>query len=385
MVDDTLYLTLELGGASMLLRLAADREEKAPALARIGDRALAYLDLSPPEPLKSRLGAFARACELEGVGAAGEASALDAAARAVGRAYPGARLTVRARASARQRVPRWPVSIRSGAPRPAAGVLWPYDVELTGMLLGTRRLVLREWSSDHGAEADARWLEGHGLRVTLSPRADGTRALFAARSEALLDEAAQWDGRVHGVGAGWQDAARWMGDALGYPRCCVERFVRVRARDDLSMWVDLLPPAPTLPASPLTLWLDGALALLSFAPCSLGCPEALSLAARTLEALDAEHPGFAGLWKRAATALHAIDEGGACLALAGAGELGRDGALSVDEALSLEPPEGEAAEPRARTLDALRGANVRLERGWLLDDRGLVRATLVADHRAAGG
>src|SRR5436305_95966 len=71
------------------------------------------------------------------------------------------------------------------------GGLWPYDTETTAMRLGLRRLVLREWLDEGQGEADAQWLESHGLVVARArdrPES-GPLALFAARDEATIASA----------------------------------------------------------------------------------------------------------------------------------------------------------------------------------------------------
>lgn len=379
---DTLYLTLCLDDEALLLRLVPIARSPEDALVRLGDYALSYLDLTLPARLRAGINRLISACEHEARAALDEGSTLRALGRAVALAYPGAKLRAKLRIASGQSMPLWPVSIRSGAPRPLEGRLWPFDAELTGLLIGSRRLLLREWLSEQGAAEDAAWLERHGFVVRTWATEGERRVLFAAHNKALIEEARFFDERVHGRGADWADAVRWMGDALGYPPCCVERFVRIRVRDDLSILVDLLPPAPAPPASALLVWLNFSLALLSFAPCSISCPAATALAQRLLSALDERHPGFAALWKTYARALHLLDEDGRCLSLQGVGSLARDASFVIERGCAILPPEGEQSVPRVTALDELRGVSLRVEHGRVIDEHGLLSAALVADHRA---
>jgi hypothetical protein len=81
-------------------------------------------------------------------------------------------------------------------------------------------------------------------------------------------------------------AVREMGALLGYPRCCVDRFVSLRARDDASLAGALLGPvgietpfATAFTVPPFT--------LVSHAPCSPICAATLALVASLVEQMSA--------------------------------------------------------------------------------------------------
>lgn len=386
----TIFLELRVDGAGLLLRLHPDSDGTTDALVRGAGHALSYLDAAPAPAIRDRISRLAKSFGGKAEGRTGESAAVEALTRAIEDVFPGASLEVKRRVPENQRAPRWPLLLRSGAPDPARGRLWPYDVETTAMRLGLRRLVLREWLAEEDAEADARWLASHGLIVR---RADeqpesGPVALFAARDEATIDEARDAHRDACARTASWQDGARRMGAALGYPRCCVEAFVRVRMRDDVVMFADLLPPLPSAPSTPLTGWLVGALTLISHAPCSADCAPTRAIAAATLAELEARHPGFVSLWEPLARRVHAIDFGGRCFAIAAEGSL-HVGAR-VTNGVELVPPErGDAtfdgvvrplvfrANCVVRAVDHQLVASVGDAESW--------RSALVSDQRAARG
>ena len=71
------------------------------------------------------------------------------------------------------------------------------------------------------------------------------------------------------------------------------------------------------PAStPLNLWLNGALALISHAPCAPDCTATERLAGKILTALGRDHPGFEAIWLDHASRFHVLDVAGRSWALA---------------------------------------------------------------------
>jgi hypothetical protein len=310
----------------------------------------------------------------------GETTAIDALRGAIDDALSGATLHVKRRLDVEQRVPRWPLRMRSGAPDPSRGRLWPFDAETTSMHLGARRLVLREWLDEAAGEADARWLEENGLLVerVRDRRESGPLALFAARDAKTIAQAREVHRAACTPGAEWQDAARWMGDALGYPRCCVESFVRARMRDDVAMFADLLPPTDDPPSSPRAGWLVGATTPISHAPCSSSCAPTLALASSTLAAIDRRYPGFLRLWEQIARRVHAIDGRGRCFALEVSGAL--DGRARVAHAIELVPP---SDDDRAMERVVVEDATLRAS-AVSIDDHRLV-ARVEGEERLCAG
>ena len=290
-----------------------------------------------------------------------------------------------------QRVPYWTASIRVGAPAALAeGLPWPYDVERSGLERGARQLLLREWHSVTAAENDATALSHRGFAVQVVRPSDGDGArVFASGERALVDEAVGIDAVVRSVASDWADAVAWMGDALGYPRCCVARFSRIRSRTDLGLFVDLLDAlgAPAAPAE--SVWLDGALALVSHAPCSPSCSPTRERASAVLAALDDAHAGFAETWRAWGSAVHAIDDEGRMLWLDVDGLItpGSGGseplAARVRSARHLAPSvDPDASMPTVVEQPALVGAALALRRDRVCVD-GVGDVFLLADHRGS--
>jgi hypothetical protein len=387
-MKSTVFATLRVGDASVLIALVPDPEGRERAMTRALGYAISHLTIEPPEPIRRGLGALGRTLGALGDGETDERTALERIARACAAAIPGARLVAQRRLPVDQRAPRWPCALRSGAPSEEGHRIWPYDAELAGLLIGRRRLLLREALDPSLADADARWLAEHGVAVRrIGPEpTGGPQRIFGSLDAAFLEEAVAQHTAACSDLEGWAAAARWMGEALGYPRCCVDVFTRVRRRDDVTLFVERIPPLPHPPAPPLTVWLDGAIALVSHAPCSLGCAASRGLAAALLAELDRRSPGFAERWRTIAARLHAVTADGRTFALAAEGDLVTDGAARVRGAIELTPPEGRDLAGVVRPARELAGAELRVERGLLVAPAvdGWT-ATFVADHRGPDG
>ncbi|MCC6217609.1 MAG: hypothetical protein IT376_22310 [Polyangiaceae bacterium] len=232
-------------------------------------------------------------------------------------------------------MPRWSARARSGAP--ATGAIWPFDPELAQLELGLRDLVKREAGDDEDRRVARAWLSARGLAL-----AELGAVIFAARDATTLALA------LEAERAGDRDplAVRWLGARLGYPPCCTERYLAIPIRDDAGLF-DALLPAPGHPAPPESLWLVGALGLISHAPCSLECEDTLRLGRATLAALDARYAGFASVWRGLASRLHTLDA---------------DGRVSCTATDRLEV----LPEPVPRVVAAAAGAAAR----WSADHRG---------------
>jgi len=344
----TLLFELRVGASGALLRLWPDLDRSARALSRNAGYALSYLDVSLAMPIRDGLSQLARAFSNE-TDVLDEDAARQALERAVHHAFSNASLVVRRRLPHDQRVPRWPATMRSGAPDLGRGTLWPYDIETIGMKLGTRRLVLREFLDPHDADADEAWLARHGMAVRRR-QDQGPIALYASFDEKLLDEAMAMHRASCTPDDRFQDAARWMGDALGYPRCCVEAFARIRARDEATMLGDLLPSKSRAEVG----FLVGATTLIAHAPCSAECAPSFTLANAVLEELDRDHSGFRALWESLSRRMHVIDFEGRCFAMALEGER----VTHADELVL--PNEGDRSFDRVvRPAEFLRGLEVR--------------------------
>jgi hypothetical protein len=128
------------------------------------------------------------------------------------------------------------------------------------------------------------------------------------------------------------DAARVLGAALGYPPCCVDAFVAATGHDDRALVAGL---DGATRASPLTVWLNQPLALVSHVPCTLACAATRDLAAEILDELEAGTPGFAAAWRALAARLHVLDHRGRGLALVGDGALATG--FTITDAVAFAP------------------------------------------------
>ena len=105
-----------------------------------------------------------------------------------------------------------------------------------------------------------------------------------------------------------------LGELLGYPNCCVARFVGLEVQDDDALLAALLPREPeAAPAE--TLWLVGPLSLVSHAPCSLHCDATRLLGEGLLAALGSAHPGFEAAWRKLAARVHVVTSEGVAFSL----------------------------------------------------------------------
>ncbi len=377
--QESLLLMLTRGSAQATLRLFRDPGRAQRAFAHGGGYGIEHfdrvLDVRLHAALEALVSALRTSSAEEPIFGVRLMSALEQAAR-----DRGASLRPRRLVRDGQQVPRWPAAMRTGPP-PDDESLWPYDAELAALELGLRRLIRREWGAgeEEARARDARWLAAHGLCTAEHPRREGV-VVLAAPSEAVLAEASEHERRVESTGEGWEASVRFMGDALGYPPCCVDVFTRAGRRTDGWLFAELLPDVRHAPLSPLSLWLDGALALVSHAPCTPTCEATRAIAAHVLVRLEATRPGFRSRWLDLAARLHVLTPAGRMLAVRGEGSL-VDGTLLVSDAVELV---SHGPRPDPRTLDGCAGMELRL------DDLRLrcpgapdLDATLFADHRKA--
>ncbi|NOY93272.1 MAG: hypothetical protein GXP55_18965 [Deltaproteobacteria bacterium] len=290
----------------MVLRLEPDPEARAKALVRVGGHALSYRGAELPSELRPLMRDLASALSHLDSRPAPVDQVAEQLRRAVSTLAPEASLGPGdIPEESGLRPPRWPGAVRSGAPTEAS--IWPFDPELAALEGGLRSALKREPLDARELAQDRAWLEGHGLRVGQVEGDDDV--LLAAENERTLEAAldAERQLRAHDDAL----AVARMGELLGYPRCCREAVAALARRDDASLFQTLLPGFDA-PASPLSNWL-GPLALISHAPCSLGCEPSVRLAAEVLARLEAEHPGFRQRWLELARRLHVLTPEGVWL------------------------------------------------------------------------
>jgi hypothetical protein len=374
-----LFVVVERDAARMRMRLVPvqDGGEHLPAInGGLGIVPLEALGQGDHRPLTELYHVFRR-LDLSGVQSSGEerlASVLAVWEAALARSGIGVRLERRALYGAPLRRPD------------ARGIsLRPWDVELTALAAGLRTLVKLDQISPGRVEALRQTAAQRALRVEVvvpagEPTERGTSVtLLLARDASALVEARDLEALllVPGGAAGATAAMVRMGELLGYPSCCVERFTRVAEQNDATLAWALLPGVPHAPAPPLTQWLQPGLALLSHSPCDLHCAASIALGERILEAVEATEPGFAARWRSFAARVQVVDGRGNRMALVVDGRLDSGGTVRAADVLASGVADAEA-ETDARRLV---GRTLSVDSGGLVAAGGGWYAPYVADHR----
>lgn len=278
-----------------------------------------------------------------------------------------------------QQVPRWPAHLRSANPgQPPSPALWPMDPEGAALSAGLRTLLKRESIPSEGVEAEERWLHWLGLVTRRVEMPGGTVGILAAKEESTVQAALEAEHALRSRSEGVLEAANWLGDALGYPPCCRELFLRHGQHDDLTLLTSCLPEAGSAPpASAFTQWICGPLALISHTPCSLECSASIEIARRSLEVIEGWAPGWSDRWLELAGRVHLIDRSGRAFAL------DVDGSLTtgvVRNAVEIVASQDASDFDIVRPVHELAGAELTVEEAVLRV--GALVATIVADHRA---
>jgi len=353
---DSYLFEVASGAARALLVIEPDPQGQRPALARSGTLSLSHLDVELAPALRSLVMELARRFERS-------AAPLEV--------LEGSGCRFWRRVAAGQRAPSWPLSLRSG--RASGAAPWPFDAERAALGLGLRQAMLREAWSDLEADEDARWLESEGLVVVRF----GT-SLVAAPDAEVASTIAEHARREATNVEEFQERARALGAAFGTPACCIEHFVRIRRRDDLTLFADALPPAGER-APALSLFLHGALGLISHVPCRPSCPATLELATKVLAALDRERPGFADQWRGFAARLHALGTDGSLLSFRVTDDA--DGVrLRARDAIEIVAPSPGTPQPLVRPRPELQTLVLDVSAGLLWDQEHRFRSTLFARH-----
>lgn len=177
----------------------------------------------------------------------------------------------------------------------------PVDHELLALEHGAREVIKRMWPPGQlGAQLtplETRGLVTQRFGVTSHGGAVSERdVVFVARDAPALAAALRVEAALQSSRGRDDDAAvREMGALLGYPRCCVDRFVRMTSRDDASLAGALLGPLGVrMPFE--TAFTVVPFALVSHAPCAPGCAPTIALARALLAAMpDAARARYEGL------------------------------------------------------------------------------------------
>jgi hypothetical protein len=379
-----LFVVVEREAARMRMRLVPVRgdHERLPAVNRgLGIVPLEVLGEGDHPPLTEVYHVFRR-LELSGAQSGGEerlAHAFSAWNEALARSGIGLRIERRALYGAPLPRTDWRADGRGISVR-------PWDVELTALAAGLRTIVKldgvpRELVATLQHAAAQRGLQ---IEVVAPQRAEPSHAaglvtLLVARDASALVEARSLEAvlLVPGGAPGARTATLRMGELLGYPSCCVERFARIAEQNDTTLAWALLPGVPHVPAPPVTQWLQPGLALLSHSPCDLHCPASIALGERVLAAVEANEPGFAVRWRSHAARVQVVDQRGNRMALAVDGDMTTEAKVTAADVLASGAADPDA-ETRARRLA---GRTVTADSGGLVAAEGGWYAPYVADHR----
>ena len=167
------------------------------------------------------------------------------------------------------------------------------DHELLGLSSGVRAVAKRMCPPGGAADRASRF-ESMGFAATWfgvtthGAHAAEREVILVARDRHTLEHAARVERALVEASRDRTDDAeivREMGDLLGYPRCCVERFVSLRARDDASLAGALLG-ALEAPSPFATSFTVPPFVLISHAPCSPECGATVALVERILASTD---------------------------------------------------------------------------------------------------
>lgn len=256
--------------------------------------------------------------------------------------------------------------------------LWGFDSELALLRVGQRSLIKREHVPLKDASAVAEEFTRGGYHTAWLQTDETSGIVFVSRDPSVCVEAVEWKTRwtkSEHDRAGRILAQAWLGTALGYPACCVQRFTELDGHDDGSLARALLPRGEYEPASPYSQW-TSQVSLLSHSPCSLDC--AASIAVGATAAAEIGPPGSPGLavWRDLAQRVHMLLPGGEAIAIK-TNDAPLRSALVV-EASQVREIDGQAA---LHHFHELVGQELRVEDEQLVV--GPYVASVFADHRGS--
>ena len=236
-------LRLAAAGHRRFLLLTEDPAGARPCLARAGGFGLSYEGTLSPPALRDTVVSLGQRFAAGPQDPGPLDRAVDLLRRAAG---PGADLTEVRRLPRGRRLARWSPRRRHAPPAtgPPSGPSIPRS---WASWRGTRRLLKREVAPGDDADTETARLVARGLAVRAVDTGEAV-VLLAARE---AGEAAAAEDAERALGRGDDaDAVRHLGEALGYPACCVAAIQDVGSHDDLTLRATCLPPAGTAPAPP---------------------------------------------------------------------------------------------------------------------------------------
>ncbi len=167
------------------------------------------------------------------------------------------------------------------------------DRELLQLRAGLRQVIKTERGDVESAEQAAKRARENGLfaRVFADPRSSRAIA-FIGLEQAPVDEAMEIEPRLVTSFRERLPLVLRMGELLGYPSCCVERFAESAEQTDGAL-VSRLADEQLGALPPELNWAAADLRLFSQFPCTPTCARTAELARRTLEVITRDRPTFA--------------------------------------------------------------------------------------------
>ncbi len=240
---------------------------------------LTHLERSVPERVRPALVSLGRAIT--------EARSLDDASRAALDVLTSHGLEVDRRDEPRTSIRKHPAGRLDSVEHHLA------DHELLGLGLGLRTVAKRMCTPGRAADRASRFRELGLVASWFGVTTHGAHAaerevILVANDRAAVDHAARVERALVEAARERADdtsVVREMGALLGYPSCCVERFVLLRARDDASLAGALLGPLGE-PTPFETTFTIPPFTLVSHAPCTPRCEATRALVHALLAATD---------------------------------------------------------------------------------------------------
>ncbi|MEO7097684.1 MAG: radical SAM protein, partial [Polyangiales bacterium] len=207
------------------------------------------------------------------------------------------------------------------------------DREIVQLHAGLRSVIKTERPDVTTAELSAATAIASGLvaRVFADPRSSRAIA-FVGRDQAAVDEAMDLEPRLITSFRERLPLVLRMGELLGYPACCVERFAKSPEQTDGALVSELAQQQRGPLPSELN-WAAADIRLFSHFPCSPTCQRTADLGKKTLDAVAKDRPDYAVALLRALRSVAVLAPDGQYALLEGARADG-DEAWAYDRVLS---------------------------------------------------
>lgn len=178
------------------------------------------------------------------------------------------------------------------------------DKEQVQLLAGLRQVIkIERATASRAEETAAQWrqlgLESQSFLGAPGPGGAPPRAIvFVGQRRAAVEEAVALEGEITRSRAERAPFVRRMGELLGYPGCCVERFVESADQDDATH-IQRLAQAHQGRLAPEQNWTAVPLRPFSHFPCEPSCAATAALGRATLLAIERQDARYAAKLRQA--------------------------------------------------------------------------------------